>query len=566
MSFVGQDQSSNISLAGMYTQLIINSVLGISILIAFSFLRPRNGIVYAPKANYTLEKNQVSPKIKDVDNPLQQLTVANIKNVNWLWANVTFTWLFSALLYYRLFKECNYHYDLHKKFFKSNKYQRSLYACTLLLKNLGNHIRNDDDLRNYVLSIKNKFELRESRISKEIGNLPKLIKKRKKYIQKLKYVITQSNPNYITSKEIENVKKYTNNIEQLDNNINRIHTDKSGRELLNHGVVSFTRITSAHKFMNIKNIETTLPFTHGISKDVFISGFMETYFAPLVMVIFFLLLPDLFHKVAMFQGKISKTSLDRLVIGKLYFFFILNNIIIFTSGTTLMDLWTNVWKKINKDDSGIDDVYSVIEKTYVLKQITSSIIKVSSFWINYISLRGFSTVFDLAQVTSFVTKYITRLFIKPTPHNILKYKKPPYFNYPAYYNIYLFFFTIGILYSMIAPLILVFCLGYFLLSLINNHIDNTLAGGNDWSYESEGCMDSLVSYHTIANNYGRMDTTNDESLEIFEHPSSKSDLINPMIHTDNEDSLYEFYRGEHINKINNRHYSYNTKRFLSIKI
>ncbi|CAG8607308.1 9527_t:CDS:2, partial [Dentiscutata heterogama] len=64
MSYVGQEeQSSTITITGMYSQLAINTALGLGTLIVFGILRPRNGIVYAPKQRYSPEKKQ-PPKLE----------------------------------------------------------------------------------------------------------------------------------------------------------------------------------------------------------------------------------------------------------------------------------------------------------------------------------------------------------------------------------------------------------------------------------------------------------------------------------------------------------------------
>jgi hypothetical protein len=81
-------------------------------------------------------------------------------------------------------------------------------------------------------------------------------------------------------------------------------------------------------------------------------------------------------------------------------------------------------------------------------------------------LRGVGAIFDLAQILSLVLISTRKLFITPTPRNLKEFSRPPDFDYPVYYNIHLFFFTVGMLYSVIAPLILLFCFAYFGLALV----------------------------------------------------------------------------------------------------
>lgn len=48
--------------------------------------------------------------------------------------------------------------------------------------------------------------------------------------------------------------------------------------------------------------------------------------------------------------------------------------------------------------------------------------------------------------------------------HIKEFTRPTAFDYPLFYNILLFFFTVGLVYSVIAPLVLPFTMMYFLLA------------------------------------------------------------------------------------------------------
>src|SRR6266498_1796621 len=64
MSFVPPEkQSIKISIFGVLSQLGINLTLGLGTLVLFSFLRPRNGLVYAPKQFISIDKQP--PKIEE---------------------------------------------------------------------------------------------------------------------------------------------------------------------------------------------------------------------------------------------------------------------------------------------------------------------------------------------------------------------------------------------------------------------------------------------------------------------------------------------------------------------
>jgi len=217
----------------------------------------------------------------------------------------------------------------------------------------------------------------------------------------------------------------------------------------------------------IQNIVEVAPFTEDfIYSNDFITGLIEAWMSPIIMALFFLILPKLLRILSKQQGKLTKSSLDRSVLSKLYLFFIINSIIIYTLSSTAFDLYAKIKATINAGHTEFKDFYKVVKEAEFFDQLADSLIQVSTFWINYISLRGVGVIFDLAQIISLIISYVKKLFVRPTPRNIKEFSRPPDFDYPVYYNVHLFFFTVGLLYSVIAPLILLFCFLYFGLAIL----------------------------------------------------------------------------------------------------
>ncbi|CAJ0629710.1 718_t:CDS:2 [Entrophospora sp. SA101] len=217
----------------------------------------------------------------------------------------------------------------------------------------------------------------------------------------------------------------------------------------------------------ISNIRDLAPFTRKfLDNNKFIAGLIEAWMSPMLMALFFLLLPKILGLLSKHQGKITKSSRDRAVLSKLFLFFIINNLIIFTLTSTAYDIWSTIKQKIQDGDTDLREIYNVFKAQDFTQELAKSLVKVSTFWINYISLRGVAAIFDLAQMFSLVWTFLKKIFITPTPRNIKEFSRPPDFDYPVYYNIHLFFFSVGIIYSVIAPLILFFCFTYFALAYL----------------------------------------------------------------------------------------------------
>jgi hypothetical protein len=71
---------------------------------------------------------------------------------------------------------------------------------------------------------------------------------------------------------------------------------------------------------------------------------------------------------------------------------------------------------------------------------------------------------DLAQVFSLIWKTIRKNFSSPTPRELIAWTAPLNFDFASYYNYALFYMTIALAYSTIAPLVSLFALIYFSIS------------------------------------------------------------------------------------------------------
>jgi calcium permeable stress-gated cation channel len=77
--------------------------------------------------------------------------------------------------------------------------------------------------------------------------------------------------------------------------------------------------------------------------------------------------------------------------------------------------------------------------------------------------RVYVSMLDLAQVASLIWKTIRKNF-SPTPRELIEWTAPLVFDFASYYNYVLFYTTIALSYSTIAPLVSLFALIYFSIS------------------------------------------------------------------------------------------------------
>ncbi|KAI9489345.1 hypothetical protein BDB00DRAFT_962437 [Zychaea mexicana] len=215
---------------------------------------------------------------------------------------------------------------------------------------------------------------------------------------------------------------------------------------------------------NVKDIARIFPDGNQYVKEhsTFVS-LLAAWFSPIIMALFFFILPKILRLLSQQQGYLTQTSVDRQVLSKLYIFFIVNHLLVFTIASTLLAMYAQIHSAVQ----GTKQLTPAMFFTTMAKnltQVAKNISDVSTYWVNYVSLKGLGVIMDLAQVFALITITLRKLFMNPSPRQLQEFTRPSPFDYALFYNILIFFFTIGLVYSVIAPLVLPFTLAYFLLA------------------------------------------------------------------------------------------------------
>ncbi|KAK9484318.1 hypothetical protein V1527DRAFT_470199 [Lipomyces starkeyi] len=188
-------------------------------------------------------------------------------------------------------------------------------------------------------------------------------------------------------------------------------------------------------------------------------SFIQGFISPAVTSAIFLILPVIMRRMSAWQGALTKSHRERNTLHKLYIFFIFNNLFIFTIFGVA---WSAVTQLIELSQSGTSLSAKEIFNTLDLgKQVSNSIIGVSSFWVMYIIRVNFGSVLDLIQVSGLIVRSFARKFLAPTPRQMIRWTAPPAFEYAAYYNWLLFYVTIALSFTTIQPLVLLVTAFYF---------------------------------------------------------------------------------------------------------
>lgn len=175
---------------------------------------------------------------------------------------------------------------------------------------------------------------------------------------------------------------------------------------------------------NVKDFLRLFPGSTQFMKEhkTFVS-LLSSWFTPIIMAIFFFILPKILRFMSQQQGYMTGTSLDRQVLAKLFIFFIINNLLVFTVSSTLIAVYAEIQKAVeNGTTLTAQQFFSTMSGnlTQVAKNLSGKTllengvvcsktyvylphIDVSTYWVNYVSLKGLGVIVDLAQIVVLLT-------------------------------------------------------------------------------------------------------------------------------------------------------------------
>ncbi|BFZ65219.1 hypothetical protein YB2330_006382 [Saitoella coloradoensis] len=216
---------------------------------------------------------------------------------------------------------------------------------------------------------------------------------------------------------------------------------------------------------NIYNLGLVWPaFQSQIYRYPTFWAIMQGVLAPIILAMFFMLLPSIMRRISVWQGDMTKSSRERSVMSKLYFFFVVNNLLIFTLFGTAWNLVAAIITAAANQDGTNVSIWNAIKDYHLLDNAAGAVVGVSTFWITYLVQRNLSVLLDLVQLVSLLIRTFKKNSMAPTPREMIEWTAPQNFDYASYYNAALFYATIGLSYGLIAPLVLPFAVIVFWVS------------------------------------------------------------------------------------------------------
>ncbi|KAK2126180.1 hypothetical protein NOF04DRAFT_1416727 [Fusarium oxysporum II5] len=238
--------------------------------------------------------------------------------------------------------------------------------------------------------------------------------------------------------------------------------------------------------VNLQNLGKVWPaFRTELAAHPKVWGAIQGVLSPAIMSLTYLVLPMIFRRLSVKAGDQTKTGRERHVLAKLYFFFVFNNLLIFSIFSVIWSFVSNVVKDTTGEVK--QDVWESIKKNDIASSMFIALCNTSPFWVTYLLQRQLGAAIDLAQLWPLVQAFFLKKFSSPTPRELIELTAPPPFEYASYYNYFLYYATVTMCFAGIQPLVLPATALYFLIDswlkkylLLYRFVTKTESGGMFW--------------------------------------------------------------------------------------
>ncbi|KAG0279166.1 hypothetical protein BGZ95_002080 [Linnemannia exigua] len=204
---------------------------------------------------------------------------------------------------------------------------------------------------------------------------------------------------------------------------------------------------------NLDSLSELLPFLKFL-KDLppAVIGIIQGILPPLFLAILMALLPIILTIMSKFEGHVRHSAITLAVQKKYFLFLVVNVLLLSTLGNGILPTLSKL--KVLEGEFSPVDVISIIATTLP---------KASTFFITYALLQGLTgPAKELLQIAALVLNYLFTVVLAKSPRQIWNVQgRLSSVNYGILFPPQVLMFSIGILYSTIAPIILPIVAFYF---------------------------------------------------------------------------------------------------------
>lgn len=198
-----------------------------------------------------------------------------------------------------------------------------------------------------------------------------------------------------------------------DNLLKNDHSRRSatifGTLLLGAIMIAYTApLAAVSAISNLASLTAYVPFLDDWSNSspntfAIVSGIAP----PILAVLLQLILPMIIRSICKWQGALTHTRLDRAVFARYFFFLVITQFIAIALLGMIFSIVADIVNQNGKGSFVLSEVKQLPEK------IQNTYVQQSSYFLTWFPLRGFSAVFEIAQLISlFLNAFRTKLFGK----------------------------------------------------------------------------------------------------------------------------------------------------------
>ncbi|KAG0320232.1 hypothetical protein BGZ99_004655 [Dissophora globulifera] len=192
---------------------------------------------------------------------IAMLTMDGITDLTWYWAHVACVWFFSLVLYFAMHHGYRTFLKFKIRYYESETYQEEVSSRTIMLAGLPSSLQTDDKLFKFMDDMGLKDKPVQALVGRKVDKLPELMQKHKKMVKALEKVVAKyfADPNRLPSKrptvsvggfcgnKVDAIDYYSQQIEELSDQIERVRNQVSKSQPTNYGFVSYATIHAAHR-------------------------------------------------------------------------------------------------------------------------------------------------------------------------------------------------------------------------------------------------------------------------------------------------------------------------------
>ncbi|KAK6843617.1 hypothetical protein PG987_004477 [Apiospora arundinis] len=371
--------------------------------------------------------------------------------------------------------------ELRRYYFETDEYQHSLHSRTLMLNDIPKKFSSDEGIARIIDEVIPQSSFSRTAMARNVKLLPSLIEQHDHTVRKLEKVLARIRELEIEVKEARNTVDKRNALpyeaeghhcrsrpeaERHYLGQHALGPSKRGwrRLIVNAWVALLTFLWIAPNAMiavflvNLNNLGAVWPaFKDELAINKSFWSIVQGVVNPAITSLIYLVLPIIFRRLSIRAGDRTKTGRERHVVSKLYFFFVFNNLIIFSIFGTL---W-NIVSSIIHDTMKTGDAWKAITDAKPLDNLFISLCSITPFFITWLLQRSMGAAIDLAQLWTLVWSFFVRKFSSPTPRELIELTAPPAFDYASYYNYFLYYATVALFFGGLQPLVLPAAAIYF---------------------------------------------------------------------------------------------------------